>query len=159
MKNVFLLTLIGCLFFLGACDNLDTVEASQDLMVEPTQASAPDQKKKVVSYDFDLSGKKDGYYTVAKSPTTGRILRILVRSKDVASISFVDRDGKVGKFTDIIYRSSYDNPNPQAPPLDIFDCPDTWNWRCVCYTHPVYGYLCFSFCTPTQLTFSVPTGW
>ena len=159
MKSICLLLLVGCVLLLGACDSLDADTAAQELQIKPQQAIAPSYKTKVESYDFDISGKKDGYHVIAKNPTTGNILKVLIRNKSVASISIKGADGKVGKFTNVIYRSSYNNPNSEAPPIDIFDCPDGWNWRCVCYIHPLYGYLCFSYCTPTQLVFSLPSGW
>lgn len=40
-----------------------------------------------------------------------------------------------------------------------FGCPDGWDSKLICYTHPTYNVtVCYTRCTPTQLTMSVPSG-
>lgn len=40
-----------------------------------------------------------------------------------------------------------------------FGCPDGWDWKIICYTHPTYNVqVCYTRCTPTQLTLELPSG-
>lgn len=40
-----------------------------------------------------------------------------------------------------------------------FGCPDGWDFKLICYTHPTYNVeVCYTRCTPTQLTMSLPPG-
>lgn len=40
-----------------------------------------------------------------------------------------------------------------------FGCPEGWDFKLICYTHPTYKVqVCYTRCTPTQLTMSIPAG-
>lgn len=41
------------------------------------------------------------------------------------------------------------------PGID-FGCPDGWNSKLICYTHPTYGKICYLRCTPTSITLQFP---
>lgn len=44
----------------------------------------------------------------------------------------------------------------KAKPGIDFGCPDGWNAKLICYTHPTYGKVCYLRCTPTSLTLKFP---
>ncbi|PHN06695.1 hypothetical protein CRP01_10385 [Flavilitoribacter nigricans DSM 23189 = NBRC 102662] len=40
---------------------------------------------------------------------------------------------------------------------DGFGCPDGWDHKVICYTHPTYNYqVCYTRCTPTSITMQLP---
>lgn len=42
---------------------------------------------------------------------------------------------------------------------DSFGCPAGWDFRIICYTHPVYNVqVCYTRCTPTEITIQLPGG-
>jgi len=53
-------------------------------------------------------------------------------------------------------------PNPSSSkgkPGATFGCPDNWDAKIICYTHPTYKEkVCYLRCTPTQLTLQFPPG-
>lgn len=41
---------------------------------------------------------------------------------------------------------------------DGFGCPEGWDYKVICYTHPSYNYqVCYTRCTPTTITLQLPS--
>ena len=102
---------------------------------------------------LDLKQIQDGRNHMLTDKTNGRKL-FLVAKRDgsrvkVSGFAVQDRSGRwinLGSQT-----AGKGDPG--------FGCPDGWDFRLICYTHPTYKVqVCYTLCTPTQLTMSLPSG-
>lgn len=151
MKNLSFIFRLGVLSYamilLISCEpediattNYPTKEGIQDIDI---RTSKTDQ----LEFIFDRSGRKDGAHYVGENPATGSKIEALLRSGEIYGFVIKQRDGKTIKLLNIVKHSTTGAPPP--PPLG---CPDGFDWRCVCYIHPVYNVkVCVSFCVANTL--------
>ncbi len=102
---------------------------------------------------MDLRRIKEGRNHMLTDKTNGRKLYLIAkrdgRRVAVKGFSVLDRSGRwihLGSQT-----AGKGDPG--------FGCPDGWDFKLICYTHPTYNVeVCYTRCTPTQLTMSLPPG-
>lgn len=102
---------------------------------------------------LDLRQIKDGRNHMLTDKTNGRRLFLIAKREGsriaVKGFSVLDRSGRwinLGSQT-----AGKGDPG--------FGCPDGWDFKLICYTHPTYNVeVCYTRCTPTQLTMSLPSG-
>lgn len=103
----------------------------------------------------DLRNVQQGRNHLLTDLRNGRKLMLLAEREGtrvkVVGFMIQEKDGRYFKL-----------PNPsssQAKPGDTFGCPDNWDAKIICYTHPTYNVqVCYLRCTPTQLTLQLPAG-
>ncbi len=110
-------------------------------------------KTKQLEFIFDKAGRKDGAHSVGYNPATGSKFEALLRGGDIYGFLVKKRDGQIIKLAQKIK-----HPPAAIPPPPPIGCPDGFDWRCVCYTHPVYDVtVCVSFCVANTIVL-VTTG-
>ncbi|PHN00575.1 hypothetical protein [Flavilitoribacter nigricans] len=156
MKKIYLLALAMMIAGTGMFAQL------YSLNFEKIKASTGNYElsRVMTSYDarsgiatLDLKNIKDGRNYLATDKTNGRRLFLLAK-----------RDGsrvKIGGFAVQDRSGRWIDLGSQAAGKggDDFGCPDGWDSKIICYTHPTYNVtVCYTRCTPTQLTMSLPSG-
>jgi hypothetical protein len=104
---------------------------------------------------IELRRLQQGRNHLATDKKNGRKLMMLAERRDakvrVVGFMIQERDGRYFKL-----------PNPsshEGKPGDTFGCPDGWDAKIICYTHPTYDVkVCYTRCTPTELTLQLPAG-
>ena len=93
---------------------------------------------------------EDGRQRIARNVKTGSNLLIRVKGGKIIGFEVRKKNGRVIGLTK---RSSKD-----VPPG--FGCPDGFDYRLICYTHPTYDVMvCYSLCVANTLTFRIPSEW
>ena len=98
---------------------------------------------------------QQGRNHLATDTRNGRKLMLLAerRGTKVRVVGFMiqERDGRYFRLPDA--------NSHEGKPGDSFGCPDGWDAKIICYTHPTYNVtVCYTRCTPTQLTLQLPSG-
>ncbi len=113
---------------------------------------SPSSGNSILKIDADKI--KTGCNPIASNPRTGNQLCMVAtkRGKNfkIHGFEIKTKRGRVLKLKD---------GEPTTLNLDI-GCPDGWNSRWICYTHPIYNEtICFFLCTPSELTLKLPQTW
>lgn len=101
-----------------------------------------------------LRSLKQGRNLLATDRNNGRKLMLLAERRGekvrVAGFMIQERDGRYFKIP---------NPSSHQGRPDSFGCPDGWDSKIICYTHPTYDVkVCYTRCTPTTITLKMPQG-
>ncbi|MEZ4989510.1 MAG: hypothetical protein R2824_03835 [Saprospiraceae bacterium] len=158
MKKHYLLLFV--LFAFGAVLNAQT-RATLTNFKSPSQV-ANFEIQNIVKFDpttnigtIDLRRIQQGRNHLATDTRNGRKLMMLAerRGTKVRVVGFMiqEKDGRYFKLPDT-------NAH-EGKPGDSFGCPDGWDAKIICYTHPSYNVqICYTRCTPTEITLQFPSG-
>lgn len=149
MKNLCFIFRLGVLSYamilLISCEPEDIVTTRH-----PTNDGIQDvltTKKDKLEFIFDRAGRADGAHYIGMNPATGSKIEALLKGGEIYGFIVKKRDGKTIKLLQTIKHSS-----TIAPPFPPIGCPDGFDWRFVCYTHPIYHVkVCVSFCIANTL--------
>lgn len=101
----------------------------------------------------DMRQIQNGRNHLLTDRTNGRKLYLLAKKEGeriaIGGFAVQDRSGRWIK----LGNQSAGKGDP------TFGCPDGWDFKIICYTHPAYNVeVCYTRCTPTEITLSVPAG-